>query len=962
MKLIERIENVFEQYKGIIQKNLKDSSNKRLSELYGNYIEQNRKQKKADESTLTDSMLKDILINVFDYSKEEYLLTQHAHKIKKNKQTVYPDYETNTTFSKKAILFDAKSSHHDDRDMTDWIHRNWITPFQRTFEKYLLHIETWWLMEYNYIVWFNLEKMFLYKKQDNKVKCILKINLIKVLEKEPEEIKKLKELYNKIKFEKLDLNTQIELLSNKKRPDDSVSEFNTERFIKKFNVLKNDLNYFFVKQLQSSETINSIEKWEWSDNKQDQQNFKKSLTNSDHITSRQSDLLAAIKDEKRLVEAFFIKEESRQEDPLKDDWEYKMLVNRLFLMKFFQLLFIKIFEDFWIIEYKNGQPITYSKKTMEIRKRNAKGNSELEDVSFKQAFYKEYVNGVIQDWGKKIEEIYSSFSGLFQKYDTIIDRIILRDKEAQTKFNELLFEILVEFNSFNFKSLRQWGEDLIGTFYEQSLNKSDRFEFGQFYTSRDVIDYMLDELDIDPSKAPKIADPACWTGWFLVRYLSRVSSSMFVMKDKQDRLKKIFQNTIWADIKQFSVELSRLNLVLLFLIKYQNLKEGWYLNDMEIPEIETNINQWDGLEASRWGWLFNDEWVLGWREWDESFDYIVGNPPYLNMGTMNSTKQYNILKDKDGFYKEFFYYTPNLFYFFIAQWIRKLKMGWKMAFIIPSKLLKDNPAEPLRKYILENTKILKIVNLGDVEMFEGTSTKFSLMLFVEKRNPEDKINNHFFDYMTLINHPKKEKHLVECLNELDPEKIKTKWINKESGGWNFGRKQLKKLLTNNGFWLNELVDKIKNNEKNIKISRLGWLTSKFYEFYLDEFISIDTIKQKSLIGESQWNLRNKITSNKNNIFLGDIYEVSKGVVSWKDNVYYPQKWRWNIKKDKIKWEGLEDLKNNNERIWEIKLYLKNNDRWVELNKKEKKIIKKSYRLRHGPVSYTHLTLPTNREV
>lgn len=307
------------------------------------------------------------------------------------------------------------------------------------------------------------------------------------------------------------------------------------------------------------------------------------------------------------------------------------------------------------------------------------------------------------------------------------------------KFLLYLFEVILQELSYDISSeydnkkcylrLKDWvdehideiKDDFVGEIHEMWLDKDDRFEYGQFYTPRDLVDKLLNRIWVDPYKKPSVVDFSCWTGWFLIKYLGQIDPSKL---DSIQDLIEIFNNVTGVEIKEESYNLARLNVIMIFMIKAK------YFDNIEYPDFDNIILRWDGLEV--------EKDVL-----ENGYDYVVWNPPYLTLTTKDSYELRPQLQ-KDLFYRNFFYYTPNLVYFFIAQGIRKLNEGGRLWLIVPHNIMQNKPAKPLRDYILEKTKIIEIEDSGDEKLFEGTGIKNVIFLYLEKWDCDE---DHTFNYI-----------------------------------------------------------------------------------------------------------------------------------------------------------------------------------------------------------------------
>ena len=86
---------------------------------------------------------------------------------------------------------------------------------------------------------------------------------------------------------------------------------------------------------------------------------------------------------------------------------------------------------------------------------------------------------------------------------------------------------------------------------------------------------------------------------------------------------------------------------------------------------------------------------------DKQFDLILGNPPFFMI---------QLDKEEKKLYKEILNGKVNIYCLFIYKCIKEhLKDGGILAFILPTSIMNSTSYKNLRKYINDNTTILKII-------------------------------------------------------------------------------------------------------------------------------------------------------------------------------------------------------------------------------------------------------------
>ena len=268
--------------------------------------------------------------------------------------------------------------------------------------------------------------------------------------------------------------------------------------------------------------------------------------------------------------------------------------------------------------------------------------------------------------------------------------------------------------------------------------KSKRKKDGIYYTPSYITEYIVEEavgnwLEDNPDglKNIKILDPAGGSGAFpnqVHSYLAKKTADLENQEAIEDGLetlayqdastidKSILNNNIFmVDLQPESVEIAKLSLWLKTARKDQklnnldgNVKVGNSLIDD--PELA-------GDKAFDWNKEFEEVIESG------GFDVIVGNPPYvtLSLGKKQDKIDPNVLEYYKSKFINSLEYKGNTYALFIEQGFNLLKLGGFLSFIVPNTLLLTSSFAKLRKFLLQNTTIISIVNLK-YEVFPDADT------------------------------------------------------------------------------------------------------------------------------------------------------------------------------------------------------------------------------------------------
>lgn len=245
-----------------------------------------------------------------------------------------------------------------------------------------------------------------------------------------------------------------------------------------------------------------------------------------------------------------------------------------------------------------------------------------------------------------------------------------------------------------FKEFWQSKMTLLKLYEYIAEKKGDKKErLGIFYTPEWIVKYMVDNsigeflLNCNALENLKILEPACGCGVFLL-YLFDVLFLLYSKKTKYscaDICKYIIENNLYGiDIDFKAIEICKC----LLIIKVFTITGKIY-------NFNFNLSAKDFLKESSIEKDF--------------FDLIIGNPPYLENRKLNKYYDKEILKKK--------YCTAvgrfDIYSLFVESSISLLKKGGCLSFILPGNLLSNNNFFSIRKFILDNTSIMRIINLGE---------------------------------------------------------------------------------------------------------------------------------------------------------------------------------------------------------------------------------------------------------
>lgn len=297
---------------------------------------------------------------------------------------------------------------------------------------------------------------------------------------------------------------------------------------------------------------------------------------------------------------------------------------------------------------------------------------------------------------------------------------------------------------FNFNLIKNG--DQIGNIYETLIDRNSKKALGLFYTPDSVIIFILkntvEKADIIENPFIKVIDPSCGSGYFLSKAYDilkyKFENNINELREKYSNIeyklndgKVIKGNVYWqkkyihyhilsnciygADIDCTAVQLTKINLLL----------KDIYNFDIEINIIECDsLIKWENKP---------DHNLKEYKFWSQKFDYVVGNPPWVSL----SRKHGQLIKEELMMYYISQYngnkYSPNLCEYFIKRAMEICTNS--IGYIIPDRVAVNLQYSELRKYILYNYNIKKMV--FEIK-FPGIVTD-SMILIMEKGMVQDNV-------------------------------------------------------------------------------------------------------------------------------------------------------------------------------------------------------------------------------
>ncbi len=233
-------------------------------------------------------------------------------------------------------------------------------------------------------------------------------------------------------------------------------------------------------------------------------------------------------------------------------------------------------------------------------------------------------------------------------------------------------------------------------YLELIIPVTDRKLNGAFFTPDYIIDFIINE--VKPEEEHKNLDPSCGCGAFLVGLTDYYKQTF------NKSIKKIIQENIFgSDILKYNIHRAKLILTIYAL-----------QNGEQLTESDFNLYHQDSLKAN----------------WENQFDNIVGNPPYVKFQDLTEENRSYLTKHwttvEGG--------TFNLYFAFFELGYKLLKPTGKLGYITPNNYFTSLAGEAIRKYFQKKKCVSRIIDFSHKKVFDAQT--YTALTFLNKQENE----------------------------------------------------------------------------------------------------------------------------------------------------------------------------------------------------------------------------------
>lgn len=266
---------------------------------------------------------------------------------------------------------------------------------------------------------------------------------------------------------------------------------------------------------------------------------------------------------------------------------------------------------------------------------------------------------------------------------------------------------------------------------------------GAIFTRSEVVNFILDLVGYvtsQPLHHQRILEPSFGNGDFLLPIIDRLLEAWRINGGVISSVNNDLSETIRA------VELHRETFITTHKAVVKRLeKEG--LSSIEALEL-----------ANRW--LIQGDFLL--EEQKASFDFIVGNPPYVRQELIPAPLLSEYRKRYLTMYDRADLYIP-----FIERSLSLLSASGTLGFICADRWMKNRYGGPLRQYIAKNFYLKAYVDMVDTNAFHSEVSAYPAITIITTQK---------VGATRIVHRPKIEKHSLASIAS----EIKSETLTKES--------------------------------------------------------------------------------------------------------------------------------------------------------------------------------------
>ena len=269
--------------------------------------------------------------------------------------------------------------------------------------------------------------------------------------------------------------------------------------------------------------------------------------------------------------------------------------------------------------------------------------------------------------------------------------------------------------------------DSKGRAFETFMGSFFRGNFGQYFTPREIVKFIVDVLPI--TKDSKVLDTSCGSGGFLLYALNKVreQATDYYPRYKSDTKDYAKWFPYWHDFAEknlYGIEIS------------EQISRAAKMNMIIHDDGHTNVITSDGLISDEE--IFAKTSNQGFKY--ETFDFIITNPPFgstVRLSEQAYLKTYQLGKKEEDWLAviarpENTRDGQSTEVLFIEQDYKFLKEGGYLAIVLPDGILTNSSMQYVRTQIEDWFRIVAVVSMPQTAFAANGAGVKSSVLFLRK--------------------------------------------------------------------------------------------------------------------------------------------------------------------------------------------------------------------------------------
>lgn len=274
--------------------------------------------------------------------------------------------------------------------------------------------------------------------------------------------------------------------------------------------------------------------------------------------------------------------------------------------------------------------------------------------------------------------------------------------------------------------------DSKGRAFETFMGSFFRGNFGQYFTPREIVDFIVDVLPIKNDS--KVLDTSCGSGGFLLYALNKVrnQATEYYPNYKNDAKQYAKWFPYWHDFAQnnlYGIEIS------------EQISRAAKMNMIIHDDGHTNVITSDGLVPDKT--IFAKTSNQGFKY--GTFDFIITNPPFgstIRQSEQAYLKTYQLGKKEEDWLAvkaqpENTRDGQSTEVLFIEQDYKFLKEGGYLAIVLPDGILTNSSMQYVRTQIEDWFRIVAVVSMPQTAFAANGAGVKSSVLFLRKWKKEE---------------------------------------------------------------------------------------------------------------------------------------------------------------------------------------------------------------------------------